>query len=81
MKNQFYRLFLTNNMKLELSYYDDSEDSPESHDKMLAICVYGKDLQFDAMLYEDEIDSLIDYLKRIKDEIKKDVIPQGKINR
>jgi len=72
MENQIYRIDLTD--KKQLEFYIVGANSPEPYykQKEIGVIIFGKDeLQLDAVLDLDEVESLIDYLQDAKRHCEK----------
>lgn len=66
MENTIYRVDLHDGFKLECYVYGTNEVNPYIETRELGFIVYGNkpgDIQFDAVLDESELDSLIRYLE------------------
>lgn len=70
MENQIYRLDATDNHTVEFYVCATNETEPYRSIREMALTVTKKNIQIDASLNDDELESLIQYLKDCQQYIK-----------
>lgn len=71
MENQIYRLQLTDGVEVEFSVAETNEvEEPYKEIRLLEISFFKDGDEFNEILQEYELDSLIDYLKNCRDYIE-----------
>lgn len=71
MNNQIYRIRMSDDKTLEFYICDTNEVEPYKETKEMSIVLIGKNMQIDATINQEELASLIKYLKDCGDYIDK----------